>query len=151
MRIHYISLCLAVVAVVLSFTSCDTMSSLEYNIYNMTSDTVTVTFHKELMSSSFQGYDIVENDSVTTHYGSDSCTVAVLAPDQHLTIHKEWEGLYREERVVHAWNYISSIKVGDNEVASSKWDNESAWYHRTKGGGKFAKEEFHYYDIWFRE
>ena len=149
MRFHHITLWLVTVAVFMSLTSCDTFSSLEYNIYNKTSDTVTVTFYKEIMASSFQGYDIVENDSVTTHYENDSCNVAVLAPDQHLTIHREWDGLYREDFVVHAWEYITSIKIGDNEVASSKWDNESAWYHRTKGGGRFAKEESHYYDLIF--
>lgn len=150
MRIFNISLWLAVVAFVVSLASCDVMSSVEYNILNISSDTVTVTFHKELMSSSFQGYDIEENDSVTTHYGNDSCVVAILAPNQHLKIYREWDGLYREELVVHAWRYISSIKIGDEEADSSFWDNEAAWNHYTKGGGNFAKEESHYYNLWIR-
>ena len=116
----------------------------------MTSDTVEVTFFKELMTSPYQGYDIEENDSVTTHYSADSCNVAILAPDQHLRIHREWHGLYREELMVHGWRYISSIKVGDVEAAATTWNNESAWHHRTKGGGNFAKEESHYYDLFLR-
>ena len=151
MRFIRIYLWVAVVAVGLGLTSCDTMASSEYNIHNITSDTVTVSFYKSLMSSPYQGYDIVENDSVTTHYGNDSNNVAILAPNQLLTIHREWHGLYREELIVHAWRYISSIKKGDALVDSTMWDNESAWHHRTKGGGNFAKEESHYYDLWFRE
>ena len=58
----------------LSLSSCDPMSSLECEIYNKTGDTVTVTLYKEIMISSFQGYTIVENDSVSTHYDADSCT-----------------------------------------------------------------------------
>ena len=148
MKIFNISLCLAVVVLL---TSCDPMASSEYNIHNISKDTVTITFHKEIMSSSYQGFDIQENDSVTTHYGSDSLTVALLAPNQHLKIHKEWHGLYREELIVHAWVYIKSVKVGENAVDSALWYNEEAWHHRTKGGGNFAKEESHYYDLWFRD
>ena len=103
------------------------------------------------MSSSYQGFDIQENDSVTTHYGDDSLNVASLAPNQHLKIHREWHGLYREERVVHAWRYIQSVRVGDNEADSTVWYDEAAWHHRTTGGGNFAKEESHYYDLWFRD
>ncbi len=149
-KINAIILWLMAVTLGLSLASCDTMSSLEYNIHNVTSDTVTITFYKELMSSPYQGYEIRENDSVTTYYTADSCNVAILAPNQHLTIQREWHGLYREELVVHAWRYISSIKLGDTEVNSSIWDNEAAWHHRTKGGGNFEKEEFHYYDLWFK-
>ena len=151
MRIFNISFWLAVVATVMSLTSCDPLSSVEYNIRNMTSDTVSVTFYKEIMSSSYRGYDIEENDSVTTHYGSDSSVVAILAPDQFLTVHREWNGLYREEQVVHAWKYIKSIAIGGNELAPESWNNESAWRHKTKGGGKFAKDESHYYELWLRE
>ena len=143
---RWLSLILALVL----FTACDTMSSVEYNIHNMTSDTVSVTFYKELMSSPYKGYEIVENDSVTTRYDNDSVTVARLAPNQHLKIHREWHGLYREDFVVHAWKYISSIRVGENEADSTTWDNEAAWHHRKKGGGNFSKEESHYYDLWFR-
>ena len=138
------------VVVALSMASCDPMSSVEYNIHNVSSDTVSVTFYKELMSSPYQGFEIEENDSVTTRYDNDSTTVARLAPNQHLKIHREWHGLYREEQVVHAWKYISSIRVGENEVDSTTWDNEAAWHHRTKGGGNFSKEESRYYDLWFR-
>lgn len=150
MRFFNISLGLALIAVALSLVSCDTFSSVEYNIHNITSDTVTVTFYAEIMASSYQGYDIQESDSVTTHYGNDSNTVAILAPNQHLRIHKEWDGLYREERVVHAWRYIESIKVGDTEVDAATWNTESAWHYRIEGGGNFSKEESRYYDLWFR-
>ena len=150
--INDIALLFSILAAVVSLTSCDPLSSVEYNIHNISKDTVTVTFHKEIMTSSYQGFEIEENDSVTTHHGGDSASaVAVLAPNQHLKVHKEWHGLYREEQVVHVWKYISSIKQGDAEVASSMWDNESAWHHRTKGGGNFAKDESHYYDLWFKE
>ena len=141
----------AVAALVLSFSSCDPLSSVEYNIHNISRDTVSITFHKEIMTSSYRGYDIEENDSVTTHYESDSCIVAVLAPNQHLSIHREWNGLYRVEHVVPAWKYIRSIRVGETEVEPVKWNNEEAWNHRTKGGGNFAKDESHYYDLWFRD
>ena len=151
MRIFNIPLGLATLAVVLSLVSCDTFSSVEYNIHNITSDTVTISFHKELMASSYHGYDIQENDSVTTHYGNDSNTVAVLAPNQHLRIYREWDGLYREERVVHAWEYIKSIKRGEAEVDPATWNNESAWHFRVEGGGNFSKEESRYYDLWFKD
>lgn len=130
--------------------SCETNSSVEYTIYNMTNDTVTVTFYKALMTSPYQGYDIEENDSVTTHYSDDSCNVALLAPDRRLMIKREWHGLYREELIVHAWKYISSIKIGEVVADSTTWNDESAWHHRTKGGGNFAKEESHYYDLWVK-
>lgn len=142
--------CLIGLAIILSMVSCDPISSLEYNIYNMTSDTVTVTFYKEFMSSPYQGYDIEENDSVTTHYSADSCNVALLAPNRRLMVQREWHGLYREEWLVHAWRYIKSIKIGDIKTDSTTWNNEAAWHHRTKGGGRFAKEESHYYDLFLR-
>ena len=151
LRFFNISLWVAVIAVALLLTGCDPMSSVEYNIHNMADDTVTVAFYKEIMSSAYRGFEIEENDSVTTRYDNDSVTVAKLAPEQHLKIHREWSGLYREEQVVHAWKYIRSIKVGENEVDSTAWGNEAAWHHRTKGGGNFAKDESHYYDLWFRE
>ena len=150
MRFHYTSLCFAVVAAIMALTSCDPISSVEYKIYNKTADTVAVDMYDEILSSSYAGFDIEENDSVTTHYSADSCNVAILAPDQHLRIHREWHGLYREELMVHGWRYISSIKVGDVEAAATTWNNESAWHHRTKGGGNFAKEESHYYDLFLR-
>ena len=150
MRILKIFQWLAVIAAVVSLTSCDPMASVEYNVHNITKDTVTITFYKSIMSSPYHGFDIQENDSVTTHYADDSLNVAALAPNQHLKIQQEWHGLYREERIVHAWRYIKSIRVGDNEVDSTTWA-EAAWHHRTKGGGNFAKEESHYYDLWFRD
>ena len=148
--INSLMLCLIQMILALSLASCDPMSSLEYKIYNMTSDTVEVTFYKELMTSPYQGYDIEENDSVTTHYSADSCNVAILAPDQQLWIHREWHGLYREELIIHAWRYITSIKIGEVDASSLTWNNESAWHHRTVGGGNFAKEESHYYDLFIR-
>lgn len=150
LRFFNILMWMAVVAVVLLLTACDPMSSVEYNVHNMTRDTVTISFYKEIMSSPYQGFEIEENDSVITRYDNDSVTVAMLAPDQHLKIHREWHGLYREEQVVHAWKYIKSIRLGKNEVDSTEWDNEAVWHHRTKGGGNFAKDESHYYDLWFR-
>ena len=149
MRVFKFPLLLAVVAVVTSLTSCDTFSSVEYNIHNISSDTVTVSFHEDIMTSPYQGFDIQENDSVTTHYG-DSVTVAVLAPNQHLKVYREWHGLYREDRVVPAWRFILSIKVGETVTAPETWNNESAWSSRTKGGGNFSKEESRYYDLWFK-
>ena len=142
--------CLIGVALMMPLASCETNSSLDYKIYNMTSDTVEITFYKELMSSPYQGYDIEENDSVTTHYSDDSCNVALLAPNQNLMIHREWHGLYREELIIHGWKYIKSITIGDNQLAPSTWDNEAVWHHRTKGGGNFVKEESHYYDLFLR-
>ena len=138
-------------AVVLGLASCDPIASVEYNVHNATQDTVTVTFYKEIISSPYHGFDIEENDSVTTHHGEDSVTVALLAPNQHLKIHREWDGLYREELVVHAWKYISSIKIGETVIDSTLWDNEAAWHHRTTGGGNFSKEESHYYDLWLKD
>ena len=145
MRIFNISLCMAVVAIILSLTSCDPLSSVDYTIYNKTSDTVTVAMYKEILSSSYGGYDIVENDSVTTHYGeADSINVAVLAPDQILWLHDEWNGLYREEQIVHFWKYIMSIKKGDEELSPDKWNNEPAWHLRTEGGKRFEGESRYY-------
>ena len=149
MRHFNISLWLAVVAVIVSLTSCDPLSSAEFNIYNVTSDTVTVTFHKEIMTSAYKGYDIEENDSVTTHCDSDSCVVAILAPTRKLTIHREWNGLYREEQIVPAWKYIASISIGDTELNPEKWNNESAWNMKKKGGG-FAEGESRYYSLLLR-
>ena len=103
MKTIHIPIWLIIIAFLSTLAACDTMSSVEYNIHNMTSDTVSVTFYKELMSSPYQGYEIEENDSVTTRYDNDSVTVARVAPNQHLKIHREWHGLYREEFVVHAW------------------------------------------------
>lgn len=150
MRRLYLSVWLAALVAMVGLVSCDTMSSVEYRIHNASSDTVTVTFDRVMMSSPYQGYYLEENDSVTTHYSDDSCNVARLAPNRQLTVRREWSGLYREELLVHAWRYISSIKVGDVKVDSTTWNNEAAWHHRTKGGGRFAKEESHYYDLWLK-
>ena len=70
-------------AVSASLVSCDPVSSVDYKLYNKTSDTVTVAMYKEILSSSYGGFAIVESDSVTTYYGeADSVNVAVLAPNQ---------------------------------------------------------------------
>lgn len=146
--IYLVLLWLAVVSFML--TSCDPMSSVEYKIYNKTIDTVTIDMHKEILASSYNGYDIEENDSVTTHYGEeDSVSVAVLAPDMVLSVHEEWSGLYREERVVPLWKYIKSITVGETELPTSSWDNEQAWHLKTTGGKRFEGES-RYYDIILR-
>ena len=136
---------MAVAAIILSLTSCDPLSSVDYKIYNKTSDTVMVAMYKEILSSSYGGYDIVENDSVTTHYGeADSINVAVLAPDQILWLHDEWNGLYREEQIVQFWKYIMSIKKGDEELSPDKWNNEPSWHLRTEGGKRFQGESRYY-------
>lgn len=136
---------LTVMVVVMSLTSCDPMSSVEYKIYNKTTDTVTVAMYQEILSSSYGGYDIVENDSVTTHYGiEDSISVAILAPDQILVVHDEWDGLYREEQVIPYWKYIQSIKTGDSELPPNSWNNEPAWHLKTEGGKRFQGESRYY-------
>lgn len=140
----------ALLAVVLSFASCDPMASVEYKIYNKTADTVTVTMHKEIMSSSYMGYTIIENDSVSTDYEADSCNIAVLAPEQVLVVDHAWSGLYREEQVVPFWKYIISIKKGENEVRPELWNNEAAWHLKIDGGGRF-EDESRYYDIVLRD
>ena len=145
MRIFNISVCMAVVAMVMSLVSCDPLSSVDYKLYNKTNDTVTVTMYKEIFSSAYGGYDIEENDSVVNHYGEDdSVSVAILAPDQVLSVHREWSGLYREEWVVPVWKYISSIKAGDTEVAPEQWNQESLWHLKTDGVKRFQGESRHY-------
>lgn len=144
MKRYYIPLCLAAVSAILSLVSCDPMSSVDYKIYNKTTDTVTVTMHKEILASSYKGFE-VENDSVTTHYGVEaSVSVAILAPDMVLSVHDDWSGLYREERVIPLWKYIKSITVGENELPAAAWNNEAAWHLKTDGGGKFEGESRHY-------
>ena len=145
---HPILWWLTAFTVMVSFSACDTMSSVDYNIHNITADTVTVTFYRDLMTSPYQGYDIVENDSVTTH--QDSITVAVLAPNQYLIVQRQWSGLYREELVVPAWNYIASITVGDTALDRAQWTTESLWHVRTNGG-RFVKDESRHYDLWLRD
>ena len=145
-----ITLWMALLAVVLSLVSCDPMSSVEFKIYNKSTDTVTVAMYKEIMTSSYEGYTIIENDSVSTDYEADSCNVAVLAPEQVLVVDNEWSGLYREELIVPFWKYITSIKKGDNEVRPELWNNEAAWHLKTDGGGRFEDESRHY-DIVFRD
>ena len=142
---------LAALAVIVSFTSCDPMASVEYRIYNKTTDTVTVDMYREILVSSYQGFDIIENDSVTKHYGSeDTIHVAVLAPEQVLIVGNEWHGLYREEQVIPFWKYITSITEGKTLLPNEKWDNEAAWHLRTEGGGRF-EDESRYYSIVFRD
>lgn len=143
-------LCSLAVIILLSMASCDPMSSVEFDIYNKSGDTVTVNMYKEVMSSSFKGYTIVENDSVSTHYDADSCNVAVLAPDQVLKAQYDWSGVYREEFVVPLWKYIKSIKYGDVESAPALWDNAEAWVMKTKGGGRFEGES-RYYSLILRD
>lgn len=135
---------------IFSLLSCDPISSLECEIFNKTEDTVTVVMYKDIMSSSYKGYAIVENDSVTTHYDADSCNVAVLAPDQVLKAQYEWSGLYREEFVAPLWKYIKSIKTGDEELAPALWNNEAAWVMKIKGGGRFEGES-RYYSLILRD
>ena len=137
-------LCPLAVILLLAMSSCDPISSLDCDIYNKTSDTVTITMYKDLMSSSYMGYSIVENDSVTTHYEADSCNVAVLAPDQVLKARYDWSGLYREDFVAPLWRYIKSIKSGDVELAPALWNNEAAWSLKVKGGGRFEGESRYY-------
>lgn len=145
MRIFNITVCLVFVAVVMSLVSCDPLSSVDYKLYNKTNDTVTVTMYKEILSSTYGGYDIEENDSVVTHYGDgDTISVAILAPDQVLSVHREWSGLYREEWVVPLWKYITTIEVGNLEVASEQWNNEPQWHLKTDGGKRFQGESRHY-------
>ena len=145
-----ITLWIALLAVVMSLVSCDPMSSVEYKIYNKTTDTVTVTMYKEIMTSSYKGYTIIENDSVSTDYEADSCTVAVLAPEQILVVDNEWSGLYREELLIPFWRYIISITKGDTEIRPDLWNNEAAWHLKTEGGGRF-EDESRYYDIVLRD
>ena len=145
-----ITLWMAFLAVVLSLVSCDPMSSVEFKIYNKSTDTVTVAMYKEIMTSSYKGYTIIENDSVSTDYEADSCNVAVLAPEQVLVVDNEWSGLYREELIVPFWKYITSIKKGENEVRPELWNNEAAWHLKTDGGGRFEDESRHY-DIVFHD
>jgi len=145
MRIFNISVCMAVVAMVMSLVSCDPLSSVDYKLYNKTNDTVTVTMYKEILSSAYGGYDIEENDSVVNHYGEDdSISVAILAPDQVLSVHREWSGLYREEWVVPLWKYITAIEAGDLEIAPEQWNNESQWHLKTDGVKRFQGESRHY-------
>lgn len=141
---------LTVICIVISLAACDTFSSVEYKIYNKTTDTVTVDMHEELLTSPYEGFTIQQNDSVKVHYGiEDSIHVAVLAPDMVLLVHREWSGLYREELMVHFWRYIKSITIGDTELPSSQWDNESAWRVKIEGG-RFSKNEYRYYEILLR-
>ena len=140
-----ISLWLILAAALLSLVSCDPLSSVDYRLYNKTNDTLAVEMYKEILTSAYGGYDIEENDSVVNHYGKDDTTnVAILAPDQVLSVHREWSGLYREEWVVPLWRYITSIKAGDSEVAPEQWNKESMWHLKTDGGKRFQGESRHY-------
>ena len=129
----------------MSLVSCDPVSSVDFKLYNKTSDTVSVVMYKEILKSSYGGYAIVESDSVTTYYGeADSISVAVLAPDQILWVNDDWDGLYREEQIVPLWKYIQTIKAGDRELPSETWNNEPAWHLETKGGKRFEGESRYY-------
>ena len=90
-----ISLWLALVAVLVTgLVSCDPISSVDYKIVNKQSDTVTVSMYEAILVSSYGGYSILEGDSVVASYGEDdSISVALLAPDQVLWVHDEWDGL----------------------------------------------------------
>lgn len=145
-RIFYI---LAITALMAALVACDPLSSVEYNVHNISGDTVEVTFYREIMTSPYQGYSVIENDSVTTRYQSDSAVVAVLAPNQWLTVQHEWHGLYREEYIVPAWRYIHSITQGHDTVPQAHWADESLWHVRTTGV-HFGKGESRYYDLWLR-
>ena len=134
----------------MAMSSCDPLSSVEYKIYNLTEDTVAVSFYKEIMTSPYQGYSVEENDSVTTDYntsqGNDTILVATLAPKRTLTLSYEWWGLYREERIVPAWKYIKAMVMGDKEADPSAWNDESRWTMKSKGGG-FGEGESRYYQL----
>lgn len=143
--------CITAIFAVLSLTSCDPMSSVDYKIYNMTGDTVTVDMYDEILESSYQGFSIEENDSVTTYYGpEDSITVAILGPDQVLWVHDDWHGLYREEWIVPVWTYIRSIEIADQELEARLWKSESAWHLKSEGGG-FGEGESRYYSFFIRK
>lgn len=141
---------LTAICILISLVACDTFTSVEYKIYNKTTDTVTVDMYEELLTSPYEGFTIQQNDSVKVHYGvDDSIRVAVLAPDMVLLVQQEWSGLYREELMVHYWQYIKSITIGDTELPSSQWDNESAWRMKTDGG-RFSKNESRHYELLLR-
>ena len=90
-------------------------------------------------------------DSVVASYGEDdSISVALLAPDQVLWVHDEWDGLYREERILPLWDFIQSIKSGNNEVPAELWNNEQAWHLNTEGGKRFQGES-RYYSLILRD
>lgn len=139
--------CIIALAAVALLTSCDPVSSVEYTIRNLTDDTVTVDMYREILTSSYQGFDVVLNDSVAIHYGlQDSIRVATLAPNQLMRAQYVWDGIYREERVVPMWKYIKSIAVGDNELSPEAWNNEQAW-HLKKTGGGMGEGETRNYDL----
>lgn len=141
---------LAILTVVTTLVSCNPMSSVDYKIHNMTEDTITVTMYKEIFISDYHGYAIEENDSVISRYGeNDSINVAILKPHQALWVHNDWDGLYREERVIPLWRYIRSIKIGDTERAPETWANEQAWHLKTDGGKRFEGES-RYYNLYIR-
>ena len=141
---------LTAVAALVALASCDPMSSVDYKVHNLTEDTITVAMYKEILTSDYQGYTIVEKDSVISRYGvDDTVSVAVLGPHQALWVHNDWNGLYREEQIVPLWKYIKSIRVGDTERAATTWDSEKPWHLKTEGGTRF-KGESRYYDLYIR-
>jgi len=150
MRTSIITSLTAILAMVLTLTSCDPLSSVEYKIHNMSTDTVTISFYKEIMTSAYHGYTVQENDSTITHYESDSNRVAVLAPGQVLEAHNQWSGLYREEQVIQLWKYIKEITIGDTPLEAQSWNDESRWRLRKTGGG-FAQGESRYYNLVIRD
>ncbi len=144
------SLWIAVLAIVVSLTSCDPMSSVDYKVHNMTGDTVTVAMYMEILSSDYQGFTIEQQDSLVGRYGQDdSVNVAILAPNQALAVHYDWSGLYREDFIVPLWQYISSIRVGCSVRPRDSWDNEPAWHLKVTGGKRFQGES-RYYDLYLR-
>ena len=149
--INHIARWLTVLCLLVALVSCDPLSSADFKVYNKTADTVTVEMYAGILTSSYGGFAIEESDSVTTRYGEeDSVSVAVLAPDQVLMVHDDWDGLYREEFVVPLWKYIRSVKVGNKELATDAWDNESAWHLKTEGGKRFQGES-RYYSLIIRD
>jgi len=133
----------------MSLASCDPLSSVEYTIRNMTTDTVTITFYKEIMISSFKGYTVQENDSVAVYHEADSDLVATIPPNQLLWAEYEWSGLYREEWIVPMWDYVKSIAIGGTELSPELWKDESKWKLKTEGGG-FGEGESRYYTLWLK-
>lgn len=150
MKAIHITILLAALAAIMTLTSCDPLSSVDYKIHNATEDTVTVTMYEEIFASSYQGYTI-EGDTANIRYSTDdSIRVAVLGPQQTLSFHDDWKGLYWEERITPAWRFIKSIKIGDNEIDRQQWSDEAAWHLRTEGGGRFEGES-RYYDLWLKD
>lgn len=150
MRLPDFTSLLAVIVATVMLCSCDPLSSVEYKIRNMSTDTVEVTFYKEIMLSNYHGYTIQVNDTLTVHHEDDSCLVAVLAPSQLLWSQHEWHGLYREELIVPMYIYIKSITIGGTELPRESWNDVSKWKLKSTGGN-FGQGESRYYDLWIQK